>query len=106
MAVSRTQHHSVLAEGNRVSVLVGRDVLDGQRRHSKPLIDVPHRIEYKQFLRQWRLPDWRRWLWRTSEATWMTRRRTFSRRMTVTNEGSRSPFVIVADHAGNYLPRR
>jgi predicted N-formylglutamate amidohydrolase len=26
--------------------------------------------------------------------------------VSVTNEGSRSPFVIVADHAGNYLPRR
>ena len=26
--------------------------------------------------------------------------------VTVTNEGGRSPFVIVADHAGNYLPRR
>src|SRR6266852_4397278 len=26
--------------------------------------------------------------------------------VTVTNEGGRSPFVIVADHAGKYLPRR
>jgi predicted N-formylglutamate amidohydrolase len=26
--------------------------------------------------------------------------------VSVTNEGGRSPFVIVADHAGNYLPRR
>src|SRR5271156_4744626 len=26
--------------------------------------------------------------------------------VTVTNEGGRSPFIIVADHAGNYLPRR
>jgi predicted N-formylglutamate amidohydrolase len=26
--------------------------------------------------------------------------------VTVTNEGGRSPFLIVADHAGNYLPRR
>jgi predicted N-formylglutamate amidohydrolase len=25
--------------------------------------------------------------------------------VTVTNEGGRSPFLIVADHAGNYLPR-
>ncbi|MGO9606218.1 MAG: hypothetical protein ACLQAT_22970 [Candidatus Binataceae bacterium] len=25
---------------------------------------------------------------------------------TVTNEGGRSPLVIVADHAGKYLPRR
>jgi hypothetical protein len=29
MAVSRTQHHPVFAEGNRLSVPVGRDVLDG-----------------------------------------------------------------------------
>src|SRR5712671_674854 len=26
--------------------------------------------------------------------------------VTVTNAGGRSPLVIVADHAGNYLPRR
>ena len=26
--------------------------------------------------------------------------------VTVTNEGGRSPFVFVADHAGKYLPRR
>src|SRR5271166_5564304 len=26
--------------------------------------------------------------------------------VTVTNEGGRSPFVIVGDHAGKYLPRR
>jgi hypothetical protein len=29
MAVSRPQHHPVFAEGNRLSVPVGRDVLDG-----------------------------------------------------------------------------
>jgi predicted N-formylglutamate amidohydrolase len=26
--------------------------------------------------------------------------------VTLTNEGGMSPFIIVADHAGNYLPRR
>jgi hypothetical protein len=35
----RTQHHSVLAEGNRLPVSVGRDVLDGQRAHRNPRIE-------------------------------------------------------------------
>ena len=36
MAVARTQHHAMLAEADRLPVLVGRDVLDGQRGHSTP----------------------------------------------------------------------
>jgi hypothetical protein len=58
MAVAGTQHHPVLAEGDRLPVLVGRDVLDGQRRHSNPWSDVEDCIELNialnsmQFLRQ------------------------------------------------------
>ena len=36
VVVARTQHHPVLAEGNGLPVLVGRDVLDAQRGHSNP----------------------------------------------------------------------
>src|SRR5208282_5598453 len=45
MAVSRTQHHPVLAESNRPPVLVGRNVLDGQFGHRNPLIDVQFLIK-------------------------------------------------------------
>jgi len=35
----------VFAEGNRLSVPVGRNVLDGQRGHRTPLIDVQYHVE-------------------------------------------------------------
>jgi hypothetical protein len=38
MAFSRTQHHAVLAKGDRLPVLIGRDVPDGQNRHPRPMI--------------------------------------------------------------------
>jgi hypothetical protein len=46
-----------------------------------------------------------------SDQKWMTRRHCLPAAdepepVTVTNEVGRSPFVIVADHAGKYLPRR
>ena len=45
MAVSRTQHHPVFAEGNRLSVPVGRDVLDGQYGHRNPFINVQYHLQ-------------------------------------------------------------
>jgi hypothetical protein len=45
MAVSRTQHHPVFAEGNRLSVPVGRYVVDGQRGHRTPLFDVEYHLQ-------------------------------------------------------------
>jgi hypothetical protein len=33
MAFARTQHHPVLAEGDRLLVPVGRDMSDGENRH-------------------------------------------------------------------------
>ena len=38
MAFSRTQHHPVLAKGDRLLVLIGRDVPDGKNRHGRPMI--------------------------------------------------------------------
>jgi hypothetical protein len=45
MALKRTQHHSVLAEGNWPPVVVGRDVPNGQRGHRNPPIDVQYRVK-------------------------------------------------------------
>jgi hypothetical protein len=38
MAFARTQHHPVFAEGDRLLVLIGSDMSDGENRHCKPMI--------------------------------------------------------------------
>src|SRR5881296_2120771 len=38
MAFARTQHHPVFAEGDRLLVLIGGDMPDGENRHCKPMI--------------------------------------------------------------------
>ena len=38
MAFAGTQHHAVLAEGDRLLVLIGSDVPDGENRHGRPMI--------------------------------------------------------------------
>ena len=53
----RTQHHRVLAEGNRLPVLVGRDVLNGQRGHRNPLIDVQYQLNIRNFCASDRNPS-------------------------------------------------
>ena len=42
MAVKRTQHHPVLTEGNRLPILVGSDMPDGQSGHRDTPIDVQY----------------------------------------------------------------
>ena len=41
----RTQHHRMLAEGNRPPVTVARDVLDGEFGHRIPPIDVQYHVK-------------------------------------------------------------
>ena len=36
MAFARTQHHPVFAEGDRLLVLIGSDMSDGENRHCQP----------------------------------------------------------------------
>ena len=36
VVVARTQHHAVLAERDRLPIMVGRDVPDGENRHCSP----------------------------------------------------------------------
>ena len=38
MAFARTQHHPVFAEGDRLLVLIGGDMPDGENRHCNPMI--------------------------------------------------------------------
>src|SRR5713226_1165835 len=38
MAFARTQHHPVFAEGDRLLVLIGSDMSDGENRHCNPMI--------------------------------------------------------------------
>src|SRR5260370_39625900 len=38
MAFARTQHHPVFAGGDRLPVLIGRDMADGENRHCNPMI--------------------------------------------------------------------
>jgi hypothetical protein len=38
MVFSRTQHHPVFAEGDRLLVLIRGDMPDGQNRHCNPMI--------------------------------------------------------------------
>src|SRR5216684_9320841 len=44
MAFARTQHHPVLAEGDRLLVLIGGDMPDGENRHCNPMIRL--RVAY------------------------------------------------------------
>src|SRR5208282_4012486 len=40
--VARTQHHPVFAKGDRLMIVVGRNVSDAENRHSRPTIpDMP-----------------------------------------------------------------
>jgi hypothetical protein len=38
MVFARTQHHPVFAEGDRLLVLIGGDMPDGENRHCNPMI--------------------------------------------------------------------
>src|ERR1700693_285295 len=96
MVVARTQHHPVLTESHRLPVLVSGDVLDFQRGHSNPLTYVValNRCNFCASERT-HMDDAPSSLLAADEP----------QPVTVTNEGGRSPFVIVTDHAGRYLPR-
>ena len=48
--VARAQHHPVLAEGDRLIIVIGRDVFDVQNRHCRPII-IDHANAIYAFLR-------------------------------------------------------
>src|ERR1700676_887480 len=54
MAFARTQHHPVFAEGDRLLVLIGSDMSDGENRHCNPMIlmDSMHFSRQEQGQRQ------------------------------------------------------
>ena len=54
MAFVWTQHHPVFAEGDRLLVLIGSDMSDGENRHCNPMIlmDSMHFSRQEQGQRQ------------------------------------------------------
>jgi predicted N-formylglutamate amidohydrolase len=107
--IARTQHHSVLAERDWLLVVICRDVLDGEIRHEQfynganPEICIfraksrahvsPMRSSFPGAgMRLNEMPDS---LLAADEPA----------PVTVHNENGPSPFLIVADHAGNSIPR-
>ena len=109
MALKRTQHHPMLAEADRLLVPVGRDMLDGQRGHLQSPINVTdsYSCNFAPVDKTLSITTGRSAIQRIP---WMMCPPLLApdepQPVTVTNEDGGSPFVIVADHAGKYLPRR
>jgi hypothetical protein len=104
VVVARMQHHPVLAECDRLPVVIRRDVPDGEDRHSQMLVPkqaflAPRSVSYLYH----RVVDSTRWAPMDKRPDRLLAADD-PEPATVRNENGGAPFVIAADHAGNSLP--